>query len=70
MSPTGPPRCPNCGHGTGAPNPVVFPPARPPALCPVCSGRGSVPHDFYDQLGASTSTAREQCRSCGGRGIV
>lgn len=38
--------------------------------CPVCGGCGTVPHDFYNRHGMSTSTARESCRSCLGRGII
>ncbi len=41
-----------------------------PWRCPVCGGCGSVPHDFYMRLGASTGTFRELCRSCNGSGIV
>lgn len=41
-----------------------------PHCCPVCGGRGTVPPDFYSQLGQSTSAARESCRSCAGTGIV
>lgn len=39
-------------------------------LCPVCQGRGSVPPDFYAQLGSGTSVTREQCRRCIGRGTI
>lgn len=39
-------------------------------ICPVCEGRGTVPHDFYAQLGVATSTAREQCRTCRGRTVI
>lgn len=45
-------------------------PARPPARCPVCLGRGSMPVSFYDPPVPGTSTAPTTCRSCGGRGIV
>ncbi len=63
-------RCPNCGYGTSY-CPVVAPVhARPPALCPVCRGRGSVPANFYDDLGVAASTNRQQCRSCKGRGVL
>jgi DNA-directed RNA polymerase subunit RPC12/RpoP len=41
-----------------------------PYRCPVCGGRGTMPHDFYRGLGASNATGPVQCRSCGGRGIV
>lgn len=40
-------------------------------LCPVCLGVGSVPPGFYDSPGSgTTSGAREQCRACGGNGII
>lgn len=45
-------------------------PPKRPYCCPVCFGRGTVPHDFYACIGYSTSTGREACRSCNGRGIV
>jgi rRNA maturation protein Nop10 len=38
--------------------------------CPVCGGRGSVPHGFYSGFAASTSTMREQCRACTGSGLL
>lgn len=38
--------------------------------CPVCYGVGTVQGGFYDQFGRSTSTARETCRGCAGRGMV
>jgi len=41
-----------------------------PYRCPVCYGTGTVPADFYSQIGSTTSTARERCRSCWGTGIV
>jgi DnaJ-class molecular chaperone len=42
--------------------------------CPVCFGKGMVPNGFYSSPGVltwpATSTTPEQCRSCGGNGIV
>jgi hypothetical protein len=41
--------------------------------CPVCFGKGIVPNGFYTVPGIqwpSNSTTPEQCRSCGGKGIV
>lgn len=38
--------------------------------CPVCAGRGTLPSDFYSQIGGMTSTVRVTCRSCGGKGMV
>jgi len=68
----GPLRCPSCGHGlTGDVAPHVCTPpvqARPPVLCPVCSGKGSVSAGFY--MDGGTSAAREKCRSCNGKGVV
>jgi hypothetical protein len=81
-----PPGCPRCGYGSPAgvaPNFRLFdstisPPfgwtsriqyARPPALCPVCEGRGTVPHDFY-AIVLSPESEEQQCRTCGGRGVV
>ena len=54
-------------HGTAS-TPVVV--RQYPAICPVCAGCGTVPHDFYTRFGVSTSTAREACRSCGGLGTI
>lgn len=39
-------------------------------VCPVCEGRGTVAVDFYEQLGAATSTERPVCRTCNGRTIL
>ncbi len=43
--------------------------------CPVCNGRGIVPHMFYtiteeQETFSSSSTAPETCRACGGKGII
>jgi hypothetical protein len=42
--------------------------------CPVCFGKGLVANGFYSAPGMpyypATGTQPEQCRSCGGRGIV
>ncbi len=38
--------------------------------CPVCEGRGTVPHDFYTGFGVATSTARERCRTCKGGTVL
>ena len=46
---------------------------RKPHCCPVCKGRGFVPHGFYNRLdgwSCGTDASDEQCRSCGGRGII
>ncbi len=40
-------------------------------ICPVCGGVGTVPPGFYDPFAPSTTDAmREQCRACGGRGVI
>lgn len=42
-------------------------------VCPVCSGKGIVPHGFYGSAGfggVAMHTQSERCRSCAGRGIV
>ena len=45
-----------------------------PYRCPVCEGRGIVAMGFYMATGATwgvgTIFGPEQCRSCGGGGIV
>lgn len=43
-----------------------------PYICPVCNGRGLVPHGFYNTQSyySSTDVTEEICRSCGGSGIV
>ncbi len=42
--------------------------------CPICQGRGTVAHGFYDGSGLRaarhTSAEREQCRSCKGAGVL
>lgn len=44
-----------------------------PYKCPVCLGRGFVEKGFYSSTTGqwtTSSTIPEQCRSCGGAGIV
>jgi len=45
-----------------------------PYCCPVCQGRLTMPHGFYEDIprGSSTSnnTARETCRTCNGTGVI
>ena len=36
--------------------------------CPICNGRGQVPSDFYDGIGATAKFV--QCRSCRGQGYI
>lgn len=41
--------------------------------CPVCGGNGMVSNGFYNHTGntwVTSTTAPEQCRSCGGKGYV
>lgn len=41
-----------------------------PVMCPICAGRGSVPHGFYMDAGWATSTLREPCKACGETGTT
>ena len=41
-----------------------------PYTCPVCGGRGTVQHGFYDQNASASSTSREICCSCQATGII
>jgi DnaJ-class molecular chaperone len=41
-----------------------------PYRCPVCEGRGTVRPGFYSDRSWTTSTQREQCRSCKGKGVL
>lgn len=44
-----------------------------PYVCPVCSGKGMLPGNFYNVLQDSVTgniSAIELCRSCRGTGIV
>ncbi len=44
-----------------------------PHRCPVCDGSGLVPEGFYMQTSghwSTTVTMPEQCRTCGGTGVV
>lgn len=38
--------------------------------CPVCEGRGNLPHGFYSRLTVATSTEPETCQTCDGKGIL
>ena len=41
--------------------------------CPVCGGRGFVASGFYSSVGNTwpvTTTAPDQCRTCGGKGYI
>ena len=38
--------------------------------CPVCLGRGTVPHNFYADKKVKRSKAEVTCKSCQGNGIV
>lgn len=40
-----------------------------PHVCPVCSGRGTVPPGFYGGK-SDSSNLPQTCRTCSGRGIV
>ena len=45
-----------------------------PFTCPVCRGIGQVPNGFYRVIGdtswSSSSQQPEDCRACGGTGVV
>ena len=44
-----------------------------PHMCPICNGTGHVTNGFYQSNGlewVSSGTGFDQCRSCGGAGIV
>jgi len=42
-----------------------------PVICPVCQGRGYVPHGFYDNFSGSTTNIKtEICRTCTGKGVI
>lgn len=50
---------------------VMQKPAPEPHTCPVCEGRGDVPHGFYSNSPhSSTDATADVCRSCSGRGIL
>jgi DnaJ-class molecular chaperone len=53
---------------------VTWPWPTPTQKCPVCEGRGIVPHGFYSypagQQFSSTDTTPEKCRTCDGGGVV
>lgn len=42
--------------------------------CPVCDGKGLVPHGFYTAIGVesftSSSISPEECRTCNGKGVI
>jgi len=40
-----------------------------PFKCPVCEGKGFVPHEFYGEL-VSSDASPQICRSCNGRGVI
>jgi len=50
----------------------LYPTKQYPHRCPVCEGRGTVPHGFYshEEMGTDASTAPETCRTCNGQGVI
>lgn len=56
------------------PNPPLWTVPQPEApaahvqRCPICEGRGTIPAGF--RRGRDHATRREQCRECGGRGML
>ena len=61
---------PSRSHTDTPPPALPFNPQPKPWRCPICYGRGTVPVDFYANIGYATSTNPVKCRSCGGQGIV
>ena len=45
---------------------------RKPHICPVCGGKGLLPHGFYipSKAFSSCSTEPETCRTCGETGVI
>jgi len=44
-----------------------------PKKCPVCHGKGKLPHNFYNNYSGwsvGSSLADVDCQSCNGKGIV
>ncbi len=43
-----------------------------PKKCPVCDGKGLLPHSFYSthNQGSTSNISDIQCKSCNGTGIV
>ena len=41
-----------------------------PFRCPICEGRGTVPHGFYDRTEGASSTEPEPGRKCEGTGTI
>lgn len=53
--------------------PTIYNTNREVRCCPVCGGNGIVSSGFYNHTGntwVTSTTAPEQCRSCGGKGYV
>ena len=50
----------------------IFPDDKKPYCCPVCGGKGLLPHGFYipSKAFSSCSTEPETCRTCGGTGVI
>jgi hypothetical protein len=47
------------------------PEIQPWQKCPVCNGCGTVAQNFYNpDMTSAADTARKQCRTCNGRGII
>jgi len=70
--------CPECQKLTGgcarhSSFTVTVGPEPQPYTCPVCSGRGKVPHGFYSEIYFTTAGnlfTPERCRSCEGAGVI
>ena len=58
-------------HGNYQYNPEPFEDKElKPYCCPVCNGRQTVSHSFYNNWGATNSTAPEICKTCNGSGVI
>jgi hypothetical protein len=63
------------GHCPAVTSVWTSPVSQIPHRCPVCEGRGIVPHGFYvspsnQQTYLSSSAAPEVCKSCAGTGVI
>ena len=57
-------------HFRPAPIVPAIPMPRKPHTCPICHGRGTVPHDFYTGTKLAGVTEGVKCRACDGRGVI
>lgn len=62
-----PPHCAGCRCFEGRRYAI---PSEPWQACPVCGGRGWMPHGFFTGMLSGTDVTNETCRVCGGLGMV